>query len=469
MSGSLADTIVLGGGIAGLVCAVRLAELGCTPLVVERGEGAYPCNARWSGGIFHVCFNDPMAPTEVLKKAILNANPEADPALAGAVAEDAGRLIRWMEGQGIDFAPSGDLAWRRWSLVPAGLSRTGLHWEGRGSDVMMHTLRQRLEQLGGRGRAGTRGLDLIVRQGRCEGLVVERAGRREDLAARAVVLADGGFQGNAEMVRQYVTQRPDRVRQRGAGTGIGDGIRMAAAAGARLTRMDMIYGHVLCRNAMSSDDLWPYPIVDYLAASGIVVDARGDRFMDEGLGGVSMTNGIARLDDPSSATAIFDEAIWQGPAREFILPANPNLRNAGGTMLEAGELGALARLAGLPAERLSVTVSAYNAAVDAGTTARLAPARSSGAYKAWPIRVPPFYAVPLAAGMTYTMGGIATDADGRALTVAGPPLPGLYAAGSTTGGLEGGDTAGYVSGLTKSGVFGLRAAEAVAAFLRARA
>jgi len=40
------------------------------------------------------------------------------------------------------------------------------------------------------------------------------------------------------------------------------------------------------------------------------------------------------------------------------------------------------------------------------------------------------------------------------------PIPGLYAAGGTTGGLEGGGTLGYVGGLIKAATMGLIAAEA---------
>ena len=38
-------------------------------------------------------------------------------------------------------------------------------------------------------------------------------------------------------------------------------------------------------------------------------------------------------------------------------------------------------------------------------------------------------------------------------------IAGLYATGGTTGGLEGGGTLGYVGGLIKACVFGLRVAE----------
>jgi fumarate reductase flavoprotein subunit len=61
------------------------------------------------------------------------------------------------------------------------------------------------------------------------------------------------------------------------------------------------------------------------------------------------------------------------------------------------------------------------------------------------------------------MGGIATDAHGRVLDTNDYPIPGLYAAGSTTGGLEGGAHAAYTGGLSKTLVFALRTGEAIAA------
>ena len=43
------------------------------------------------------------------------------------------------------------------------------------------------------------------------------------------------------------------------------------------------------------------------------------------------------------------------------------------------------------------------------------------------------------------------------------PIAGLYAAGACTGGLEGGPQTGYIGGLLKAGVMGLRAAQSIAA------
>ena len=105
----------------------------------------------------------------------------------------------------------------------------------------------------------------------------------------------------------------------------------------------------------------------------------------------------------------------------------------------------------------------YNAALDAGTTAQLSPARSTRDIKAWPIRTAPFYAARLVAGITYTMGGIAVDGDSRVLDANDNPITGLYAAGACTGGLEGGPAVGYVGGLSKASTTGFCAAEHIAA------
>jgi fumarate reductase flavoprotein subunit len=458
------DVIVVGGGIAGLVAANRLVENGISALLLEKGQSEYLCNSRFTGGAFHICFRDIMSDANSLRETILNTVPDVvSPQMASTIAEEGRRVVRWLQQQGIRFIKGGPDEWQRWMLSPPSLVRPGLNWRGRGGDVMLRSLRSNLEARGGQMRDGSRVVELIMRDGRCVGVVIEKDGRRTDLEAQAVVLADGGFQGNLELLGRYVSPQPDRVRQRGAGTGGGDGIRMAEAVGARLTGMNRIYGHVLCREAMTKEGLWPYPIMDYVSAAGIVIDAQGRRFMDEGLGGVFMTNGIAQLPDPLSSTVIFDEAIWNGPARDFILPANPNLKIAGGSIQTAQNVSGLANMIGIPESNLISTIAAYNDAVDAGRTERLSPTRTAVTYKPWPIRVAPFHAVSLAAGVTYTMGGIEIDTGSHVIGGDGRPIPGLFAAGCTTGGLEGGTKIGYVGGLAKSGVTALRAAESIAA------
>ncbi len=463
------DVVVAGGGIAGLVAAVRATELGLRAVVLEKGEGErYLCNSRYTGGFFHVAFQDIHADEAALVKAIDDStNHYADPVLARTVAAQTRVAVQWLRTKGIKFMKGGPEGWKQNMLAPPGLLKPGLHWEGRGGDVLLRTLAGALRQGGGTLLLGTRARRLRMDGGRCAGVEAEHGAKSLRIDADAVVLCDGGFQGNPGLMREFITRAPERLRQRGAGTGGGDAVLMAKEIGAKLVGMDQFYGHLLCKEAMNSDALWPYPILDVVARAGLVVNASARRFMDEGLGGVYMCNAIAGLADPLSTAVIFDEAIWDGPAREFLLPANPNLLSAGGTVLGASSLSELARALDLPERALEETVAQYNAAVDARDTLGLDPPRTIAAYPAHPVRKAPFHAVPLCAGITYTMGGLAVDGDGRVKDQADRPIAGLYAAGCCTGGLEGGDRSGYVGGLAKSSVSALRAAEHVAAHRRA--
>ncbi|MBI2226284.1 MAG: FAD-dependent oxidoreductase [Betaproteobacteria bacterium] len=459
------DAVIVGAGIAGLVSAVRLAEQGLRVGVLEKGEHEkYPCNSRMTGGAFHVAFRDVNDPENVLLDAMeTRSRGFARPELVQAMAKDISVAVQWLKTKGVRFIKVGHEIHRQHTLAPPILLQGRTYWEGRGGDVLLRTLGGALKELGGTLLLGARAVRLSMKDGKCVGLEMEHKGARVPVQAGSVVLCDGGFQANHELMREFITAAPEKVKQRGAATGNGDGLQMARKAGAQLVGMDRFYGHLLAQDAMHNDDLWPFPIMDFVCTAGVVVDASARRFVDEGLGGVSMTNRIAGLADPLAATVVFDGAIWDGPGREFISPANPLLVTRGGTLHTAPDLAALAGQLGLPAAALAETVARYNAAVDAGETGRLDPPRTTATYRAHAIRTAPFHAIRLCAGITYTMGGIAIDGRSRVLNAVNQPIAGLYAAGCATGGLEGGEFIAYIGGLTKSSVTAFRAANEIAA------
>ncbi|WP_275600390.1 FAD-dependent oxidoreductase [Paracoccus versutus] len=465
-----ADVVVMGAGLAGLVAARRAAELGARVVLLEAGEGRYPANSRYTGGVFHVAFEDVTAGPAVLRDAISRAGGDCpDPGLADAYAANAGRAIAWLAVNGADFGQGGDFPWMSRMLVPFSLREPGFpnHWPDKGAERLLERLGRDFTEAGGAFLRGWRGRSLLTMDGRCSGLEAVRAdGDMLRIVAKSVVIADGGFQGDSELVREHISPRPESLCRRGAGTGRGDGLKMAAAVGAKLVGLDRFYGHVQAAEAIRDDRLWPYPILDILGSSAIVVGPDGRRFTDEGKGGVPLANAIAALPDPLSSFVVFDRAIWEGPGRAFLLPPNPTFEERGVAILRADTLEQLADAAGLPAENLARTVADYNAAVATGSTAQLHPPRSSrtdtlsGA--AWPIKGPEFMAIRLCAGITYTMGGIAIDPSARVVSCDGGVIPGLFAAGSATGGLDGGPDSVYLGGLARAATFGLLAGEAAA-------
>ena len=458
------DIVIIGGGLAGLTTANRAAELGLNPILLEQGSNSqYFCNSRLAGGILHVAFKDLAAAPEDIAAAIRAQTDEDEATVLGSVmAEDCGRALTWLRGEGARFIKGGSLEFMRWILAPPRPRGAGLDWKGRGPDVLLRRLTANLSDRGKTLRLKKRARELIIEGDRVTGVMVENGGAMETIPAAAVVISDGGFQANMKLMRRYVSPAPQKLLQRGAATGHGDGLMMAEAAGAKLVGMDRFYGHLLGRQAFEIEKLWPYPIVDPIAAHSIVVDEAGRRFLDEGMGGVYMANEVAKLDNPLTATVVFDDAVWNGLAADNRYPPcmNPVFVNAGGTVLEAGDLDTLAKKAGISADGLSATVAAYNVAIQSG--AAHVPVRTVTKFKPQPIAQSPFRAIPVCAGITYTMGGIAIDRDSRVQAQSGEVIPGLFAAGSASGGIEGGRNAAYLGGLTKAVITGLRAAESAA-------
>ena len=456
------DVIVIGAGIAGLVAANRAAQLGKRVIVLEKSkEERYLCNSRYTYGTLHINYTDVAADEDVLfSKIEACSDGFARKDLARAIAKDGRRLVQWLKSEGIDLVDLGGFQTN--VLAPPWREGFGLNWRGYAGDVALARLEENLRQRQGRILRGMRARALKLASGGIE-VATDAAAGAAKFNAVAVVIADGGFQANFDMIRAHICPAPEKLLARNGGTATGDGLRMAQAVGAASTGLDMFYGHLHSRDAMNTVRLWPRPYVDEIAAASIVIDADGCRFADEGLGGIYLSNVVARLPDPLGATIIFDQAIWDGPPGcGYAQPPNPLLLEAGGTLHRAGTIAELAGLIGIAPQRLEDLVRAYNAAIDAGTLHMLLPLRRSDRYRAWPIRTAPFYAIPICAAITNTMGGIVVDGNGAVLDQSDTPMPGLFAAGSTIGGLDGGPNAGYVGGLIKATI-ALRAAEAIAA------
>ena len=453
---SLSDLIVIGGGLAGLTAANRAAEGGLSVLVLERGEELdYFCNSRIAGGLLHVAFKDMTREAEEIHAAVREAVGEGEgaaTALAPLLAEDAGKVLGWLRAEGGAFVRGGALEFMRWVMAPPRRRRGGLDWKGRGPDALLRRLARNLAARGGDQRLGCAAEALAMEEGRTVGVQTADGVER----ARFVLIADGGFQDNPELVRRYLSPRPERLFRRGAGGGRGDGITMAEAAGAATVGMDRFYGHLLGLDAFENERLWPYPTLDSLAAVSLIADGSGRRFCDEGLGGVFMANELARLDDPEGAAVIFDDRHWREDAADNRYPPalNPSFPSAGGRVFEAPTIERLAQDLSMPA--LAETVEAHNAG-------RHAPTRTLDRFPAKPLAEPPFRAIRAAAGITYSMGGLAIDREARVLDGDSRPIPGLFAAGSATGGMEGGPRAAYLGGLAKAVATGLRAADAMLA------
>ena len=256
------DVAIVGGGLSGLVTAVRASMAGLRAIVFETGaEERYLCASRLTGGVFHVCMTDIRTDPQKLA-AIINEETGGFcfPELADLVAHNALRAVTWLTRAGVRFI-RGPYPHLSFMLTPPNVVRVGAAWRGRGGDSALRVLEGQLVKCGGQIQRGHRARGLLSTPlGDCVGLEVESPQGISKVRASAVVLADGGFQSSIPALGRHVSPAPEKVFQRNARRSFGDAFEMAEVFAPAIAGMDSFYGHVLSRSALHNEKLWAVPV-----------------------------------------------------------------------------------------------------------------------------------------------------------------------------------------------------------------
>jgi tricarballylate dehydrogenase len=464
MSGALRDceVLVVGGGNAALCAALsarragaRVTLLECAPKVFRGGNSRHTRDLR--------CMHD--APTEVL----IDAYPEeeffgdlwrvtggqTDAGLARLTIRGSATCTDWMKANGVRFqrALGGTLH----------LGRTNAFFLG-GGKALVNEYYAAAQRLGVEVHYDAEVVDLAIDAGIFDHAVVSSGGGKQEIAAKALVVASGGFESNFDWLRQAWGAAADNFLIRGTPYNLGTVLKMlferqveqigdptqchAVAIDARAPKFD---GGIATR-------------VDCVSL-GIVVNRDGERFYDEG------------EDFWPKRYAIWGRLVAQQPdqiaycivdaksERLFMPSVFPPIR--------AGSIGELGRALGLDPAALEATVREFNAAVRPGNfnsdalddcaTAGLSPPKTHWARA---IDTAPFIGYPLRPGITFTYLGVGVDECARVLMQDGRPVENLWAAGEIMAGniLGKGYLAGF--GMTIGTVFGRIAGREAAAHAR---
>jgi tricarballylate dehydrogenase len=272
------------------------------------------------------------------------------------------------------------------------------------------------------------------------------------------VLACGGFEANPEMRVRYYGAGWESCRVRGTRYNTGDGLRAALEIDAQAfggwstchaVQWDISAPPFGDRVVLDNFQKHSYPI-------GIIVNLRGDRFVDEGADYRNHTYakyGREVMKQPGRAAVQIFDAKTIGMVRD-------EYRIKQVTKAEAPTLEALAAKLGIDAEGLSRTVRAFNTAcrpgkynpavLDGVSTAGLSPPKSNWAL---PIDTPPYTGFVVTCGITFSFGGLRINERGEVQDTSDRSIPGLYAAGEIVGGLFYENYLGG-SGLMAGSVFG---------------
>jgi succinate dehydrogenase/fumarate reductase flavoprotein subunit len=286
----------------------------------------------------------------------------------------------------------------------------------------------------------------------------------ERIEADQIVLCTGGFPASTEMLERYVSPFADRLWLRSNERSTGDGIEAGLRAGASASRgMHAFYGHLLPAPPARVTPAAFIPLTQYYSVHCLVVNARGERFVDESEADEITAQALAREPEALGFIVLDAKLAAQvtAPAADGFpeVDRHAEIRRAGGIVIEAedrGELAAGIDAAGGNGWRTLQALDDFNRLVGRHPE-RLAVPRSRARHT---IDQPPFVAVPVRPAVTFTEGGLKIDESARVLDQAGLPIPGLYAAGADGGGIF---HERYAGGLSLSLIFGRLAGEAAAA------
>jgi tricarballylate dehydrogenase len=473
------DVTVVGAGISGLSAAVAAAGAGAQVAVLERApEEEFGGNTRWTEAYFRMSSEDEVSADFEERLAenagdhldpyileqfaqpyqfwppFVKAHGMPDPELISELAERAPATVKWLKTFGVRFdtLPTYFITAAAPRLMPVG-----------GGLALIEALRDHALKLGVQifyettANSMSRTID--------DRFLLACSSEKGRIAfnSAALVLGSGGFEGNPEMLAQYIggSARYLRPVARGGYQNRGEGIRMALGAGAAPAGdFSAYHAEPLDPRSAQPEALvmnFPY---------GILVNRKCNRFVDEAPGPVDLHyDHISRAiaDQPGGiAYVIYDASIDDVPNwKRSIRTDQP--------AIVADSLEALAEKLGLSPDRLAASVAAYNGAcsggefkaleVDGLATHGLFPTKSN-----WSRRIEkgPFSAYPIISGICFTYGGVKTNRHAEVMDCDGRPIEGLYAAGEAAG-LYYQVYTGATS-VMRGAVFGKAAGERAAAF-----
>ncbi len=476
------DVVVVGAGNAALCAALAARETGATVLVLERApKDERGGNTAFTAGAMRFAYDGvedilQLVPdlsdqerqttdfgsyteTQFFEDMERVTESHADPDLVEVLVKSSFATLRWMRENGVQFLPI--YGRQAFNLNGKFTFWGGLTLETKGGGPgLVESLSVAALGADITIEYGARVMSLVTDENRVVGVRVRQGGVTQQVAAGAVVLASGGFQSNVEWRTRYLGPGWDMAKVRGTRFNTGDGIRMALEANA------MPWGNWSGCHAVGWELNAP-PFGDLTIGDsfqkhsypfGIMVNAAGERFVDEGADFRNYTYakyGREILAQPGQfAWQVFDAKVTHLLRDEY------RIREV--TKVKADTLEELAaKLEGVNADTFLRTVRDYNAAVaqetpfnpntkDGRRTTALALPKSNWANT---LDEGPFEAYAVTCGITFTFGGVRIGTDAQVIDAEGAPIPGLYACGELVGGIFYFNYPGG-SGLTNGAVFG---------------
>jgi fumarate reductase flavoprotein subunit len=442
------DVVVIGGGAAGLVAALSIAERDVKVILFEKNQ--------FLGGISRLGMGFHAVETEKALEwfnEFMNHNAwRLDARLVRAFIYKTQSIAEWLMGHGIQLETiesgvGGVTPIKIPSIMYLIKGKDDTPGVGKmlgGSTAhLIALLAKRAKEKGAEIRTGSPVKKVYTENGRVSGVLANGF----QVECKAVIIASGGYPDNSEMLESltgfklgndiFLLKRAQGLRL------MGDGIQMALELGASLDHSapQLVFVPGQDRGWFAEPDLmaalWGQP-------SHLWINQRGERFINEeaAQNRFYAVHAIARQ-KKRVAYCIFDEDIkermetrldnipylWYPPKVKIddLDAAIERVRRKGigeGIYVE-NSVGEVANKIGVDSNVLKKTIEEYNYFCEKGHDDLF----GKDPKFLFPIKKPRFYAFRLKCSMYGTVGGIKINERAEVLNKEDEVIPGLYAAG----------------------------------------
>ncbi|MBO0430591.1 flavocytochrome c [Enterococcus sp. DIV0660C] len=441
------DLVIVGAGGAGMTAAIEAKDAGLNPVILEKMPVAGGNTSKSSSGMnasetkFQKADGITDSNDAFYEETLKGGGGTNDKEMLRYFVDHSADAIDWLDTNGITLDNL---------TITGGMSEKRTHRPSDGSAIGGYLVEGLLKNVHEREIpifVNTDVTDIKKNDGTVNEVTVQVQGEKpKEITGKAIVVTTGGFGASKELIEEY---RPDlkgyvTTNQEGS---TGDGIKMIEKLGGQAVDMDKIQIHPTVQQDKG------VLIGEVVRGEGaILVNNDGERFVNEMDTRDKVSAAITALPD-KSAYLIFDQGVRdRAKAIDFY--------DEKGYVTAGDSIEDLAKAINIPEETLAKTVTTWNSEVadKKDTQFNRTTAMDNDLSK------PKYYAIKIAPGIHYTMGGVKINTNTEVLNADNEPIKGLYAAGEVTGGLHGDNRIGGNS-VAEIIIFGRQAGQQAAKFV----